>query len=100
MTQTELERLIECYFDGMTTVEQEAALRESLAQCRWQSETINEAKAVMGYFVAHSQQRASRQLSPCLSQSADIICGILMGRRQMTYVSPMSTVKCLTTAMR
>ena len=56
-TQAELERLIECYFDGMTTVEQEAALREALAQCPWQSETINEAKAVMGYFVAHSQQR-------------------------------------------
>ena len=56
-TQAELERLIECYFDGMTTVEQEADLREALAQCPWQSETINEAKAVMGYFVAHSQQR-------------------------------------------
>lgn len=55
-TQAELERLIECYFDGMTTVEQEVALRETLAQCPWQSETINEAKAVMGYFVAHSQQ--------------------------------------------
>ena len=61
-TQTELEQLIERYFDGMTTVEQETALRKSLVQCPWQSEAINEAKAVMGYFVAHSLQRRRASL--------------------------------------
>ena len=71
-SQAELEQLIECYFDGMTTVEQEAALREALAQCPWQSETINEAKAVMGYFVAHSQR--SRRAT--LHQSRLRIAGI------------------------
>ena len=56
-SQAELERLIKRYFDGETSVQEEQRLRQCLANCPWESETINEAKVVMGYFVAHSQQR-------------------------------------------
>lgn len=57
--QAELEALIERYFEGMTTLEQEDALRQCLAHCPWSSETIDEAQMVMGYFAAHGahQQR-------------------------------------------
>ena len=53
-SQQELEQLIERYFDGMTTVEEEDTLRRTLAHCPWDSQAIDEAKAVMGYFAVHS----------------------------------------------
>lgn len=57
-SQQELEQLIERYFDGMTTVEEEETLRRTLAHCPWDSQAIDEAKAVMGYFAVHcSRQR-------------------------------------------
>ncbi len=56
-TQQELERLIERYFDGMTTVEEEKALRSHLAHCPWSSQAIDEARMVMGYFAAHGDQQ-------------------------------------------
>ena len=64
-SQAELERLIKRYFDGETSVQEEQRLRQCLANCPWESETINEAKVVMGYFVAHSQhhQRATTNFS-------------------------------------
>lgn len=55
-SQTELEQLIERYFDGETSLQDEQMLREALADCPWESETINEAKFTMGYFAAHKQQ--------------------------------------------
>lgn len=60
-SQEELERLIERYFDGETTLDEEAALRQALANCPWTSSVIDDAKMVMGYFAAHSkhQRRAS-----------------------------------------
>ena len=59
-SQTELEALIEQYFEGMTTLEQEDAMRQCLAHCPWSSETINDARLVMGYFAAHSAQQRHR----------------------------------------
>jgi len=56
-SQQELEQLIERYFDGMTTVNEEKELRWHLAHCRWTSEVINDAQVVMGYFAAHTQQQ-------------------------------------------
>lgn len=56
-SQQELEQLIERYFDSMTTVEEEAALRHELAHCPWSSEDIDDARVVMGYFVTHCKQQ-------------------------------------------
>ncbi len=58
--QAELERLICRYFEGDTTVQEEQALREALADCPWSSEVINEARFTMGYFVAHTQEQSHK----------------------------------------
>ena len=55
-SQAELEALIEQYFEGMTSLEQEDAMRQCLAHCPWSSEAIDDARMVMGYFAAHSKQ--------------------------------------------
>ena len=61
--QAELEQLINRYFDGETSVQEEQMLRETLADCPWSSEVIDEARFTMGYFVAHrkAEQRASKK---------------------------------------
>lgn len=56
-SQAELEALIERYFEGLTSLEQEDALRQCLARCPWSSEAIDDARMVMGYFVAQSAQQ-------------------------------------------
>ncbi len=62
-TQAELEELIERYFDGDTSVQEEQMLRENLAARPWSSEVIDEARFTMGYFAAHvnEQQRAAKK---------------------------------------
>ena len=55
--QDELEQLIDRYFDGETSVQEEQQLRETLANCPWCSEVIDEARFTMGYFATHKQQR-------------------------------------------
>ncbi len=55
--QAELEQLINRYFDGETSVQEEQMLRETLADCPWSSEAIDEARFTMGYFVAHRKAR-------------------------------------------
>ena len=55
--QAELEQLIERYFDGETSVQEEQMLREVLADCPWSSEAINEARFTMGFFAAHYQEK-------------------------------------------
>jgi hypothetical protein len=54
--QAELEQLINRYFDGETSVQEEQMLREALADCPWSSETIDEARFTMGYFALHRQE--------------------------------------------
>ena len=56
-SQAELEALIQRYFEGMTTLEQEDAMRQCLAHCPWSSEAIDDARMVMGYFAAHKAQQ-------------------------------------------
>ncbi len=48
LTQQEVECLIEAYFDGTTTVQQEALLRECLASGRYTGEAVDEACFTMG----------------------------------------------------
>ena len=55
--QAELEQLIERYFDGETSVQEEQMLSEILADCPWSSEAIDEARFTMGYFAAHCQEK-------------------------------------------
>ena len=59
--QAELEQLINRYFDGETSVQEEQMLRETLADCPWSSEVIDEARFTIGYFVAH--RKAGQQTS-------------------------------------
>jgi hypothetical protein len=54
--QAELEQLIERYFDGLTSIQEEQMLRATLADCPWSSEVIDEARFTMGYFAAHRQE--------------------------------------------
>ena len=54
--QAELEQLIARYFDGETTLQEEQMLRDCLADCPWQGDTIDEARFTLGYFTAHKQQ--------------------------------------------
>ncbi len=59
-SQQELEELIERYFNGMTTVEEEAILRSCLARSLQHSHKIEDAQMVLGYFAAMtSSQRRS-----------------------------------------
>lgn len=59
-SQAQLEALIEQYFEGTTTLEQEDAMRQCLAHCPWSSQAIDEARMVMGYFAAHAEQQHNR----------------------------------------
>lgn len=62
-SQAELEKLINRYYDSETSVQEEKALREALADSQWSSDLIDEARFTMGYFVAHGQeqQRVARK---------------------------------------
>lgn len=55
-TKAQLEDLIERYFEGQTSQQEEQLLKENLADCPWESEAIDEARFTMGYFAAHKQQ--------------------------------------------
>lgn len=55
-SQDELEKLIERYFDGETTVQEERTLRQALADCPWRSESIDEARFTLGYFAEYKQR--------------------------------------------
>lgn len=61
--QAELEQFIDRYFEGETTVQEEQLLRDVLADCRWNSDTIDEARFTMGYFTAHKQQQRVPKVS-------------------------------------
>ncbi len=81
-SRQELEQLIERYFDGLTTVEEEAALRACLARCPWHSESIEDAQVVMGYFAAlgkgqrHSAARTARQRIAGIAASIVIVLSV------------------------
>lgn len=54
--QAELEQLIDRYFEGETSIEEEQMLQHALADCPWHSDAIDEARFTMGYFVTHRQE--------------------------------------------
>lgn len=56
-SQSELEQLIDRYFDGETTVQEEHLLRQAITDGHWHGEKVDEARVVMGYFAAHRQQQ-------------------------------------------
>ena len=57
--QAALEQLINRYFYGETTVQEEQELRQCLADCPWSSELIDEARFTLGYFAAHRKCQQS-----------------------------------------
>ena len=59
-SQAERERLIDRYFEGETSLQEEQMLRQQLAECPWQSDIIDEARFTMGYFAAHQRQQQQR----------------------------------------
>lgn len=59
-SQAELERLIDRYFEGETSLQEEQILRQQLADCTWHSDAIDEARFTLGYFVAHQRQQRQR----------------------------------------
>ena len=74
--QAELEQLIERYFDGETSVQEEQMLRAALADCPWSSETIDEARFTMGYFAAHSRETQRTKKSNSRRQPIGIAASI------------------------
>ena len=74
--QAELEQLIERYFDGETSVQEEQMLRAALADCPWSSETIDEARFTMGYFAAHSRETQRTKKSNSRRQLIGIAASI------------------------
>lgn len=60
MNKSQLNTLIEHYFNGDTSVEEERILRNELATTRLDSPEINEARAVMGYGLAQYNRRSHR----------------------------------------
>lgn len=74
--QADLERLIQRYFDGETSVQEERELRQCLADCPWTSEAIDEARFTMGYFVAHCQVNQHHVSKPKRHQFLGIAASI------------------------
>lgn len=56
-SKSELEQLIERYFEGETSLQEEQMLKQFLADYPWSSEVIDEVCFTMGYFTAHKQQQ-------------------------------------------
>lgn len=98
-TQAELERLINRYFDGETTVQQEQALQEILADCPWESETIDEGRFTMGYFAAHrrQQERKRRWLTSdrIIGIAATIAVIIAVGGYVIWHQQPQTADVCI-----
>lgn len=82
INQAELGQLIERYFDGETSIQEEQLLRAALADCPWDSEAIDEARFTMGYFATHSDRqrrqtaKSRRQLVAGIAASIAIILAV------------------------
>ena len=92
--QAALEQLINRYFDGETSVQEEQELRQCLADCPWSSELIDEARFTMGYFSAHKQQqqRVAKRTNPRqiigIAASIAIILGIGISLFSRQWLTP------------
>ena len=84
-SQAELEQLIEHYFEGNTSLQEERVLRQTLVDCPWSSEAIDEARFTMGYFTAHKHQRrkattaSNRYLIPGIAASIALLLTVGAG---------------------
>ena len=98
-TQAQLEELIGRYFEGETSVQEEQALRQCLADCPWESETIDEARFTMGYFAAyrHQQVRKSRWLTNdrIIGIAASIAVILAVGGYVIWHQQPQTTDMCI-----
>ena len=91
--QAALEQLINRYFDGETSVQEEQELRQCLADCPWSSDAIDEARFTMGYFAAHKQQqRVAKRINPRqiigIAASIAIILGIGISVFSRQWLTP------------
>lgn len=75
-SQAVLETLIERYFNGDTTLEEECELRWALSHCPWESETIDDARVVMGYFAAHRHYKRQQAANPLRRRMMGIAASI------------------------
>ena len=98
-TQAQLEELIGRYFEGETSVQEEQALRQCLADCPWENETIDEARFTMGYFAAHRRQqvRKSRWLTNdrIIGIAASIAVILAVGGYVIWHQQPQTTDMCI-----
>lgn len=75
-------QLIDRYFDGLTSADEERELREALADTRLSSPAIDEARAVMGVFAAARRIEAHgprRRLLPQMAIAAAASLALLIG---------------------
>lgn len=74
-------QLIDRYFDGLTSADEERELREALADTRLSSPAIDEARAVMGVFAAARRIEAPgpRRLLPQMAIAAAASLALLIG---------------------
>lgn len=76
-----LKLLVDKYFDGLTTTDEERQLREGLASSEVSSTELDEARAVLGVFAAaRSEKKASRRrfnAIPRIAATAACACLLL-----------------------
>ena len=98
-TQDQLEQLIGRYFEGETSLQEEQALRQCLADCPWESDTIDEARFTMGYFAAHcrQQERKSRWLTSdrIIGIAASIAVILAVGGYVIWHQQPQTADMCI-----
>ena len=98
-SQAELEQLIERYFEGETSLQEEQMLRQTLADCPWNSTAIDEARFTMGYFMAHKrQQRREAQIGMrrrVIGIAASIAVLLTVGASALWYTNQQSQGTCL-----
>ena len=91
MDRTELHKLIEDYFEGNTTLEQERELRRELSKPEWDGDTAaEEARAVAGFSLASAQDAIHREprhvnsmrlVRICTAAAAIAVLAIIGGHR-------------------
>ncbi len=86
MSQAELEQLISKYFDCETSEAEEAALKQALAECGYNSPVIDDARVAMGFFLVGKtvdsglkRKRASVYLWRAMSIAATVAVLIMVG---------------------
>lgn len=90
-TDHDIHVLTERYFEGLTSLEEEAALRRMLAETRETSPDILEAKAVLGFFaMASAPVRRKKRIMPAVWRVASVaaMLAIVVSLGWMLHQSP------------